>query len=272
VTLSAKKACEYESGCSYLATYNCHVCSTFHCDKHVNLHFYETHEMDLHKHELFWTKFASFGNTLGVLCTVLSEEQCDEFAFMACIVCEVAFCSKHSGGHDCIGTYHSHQFPTKFKEFMCQHCKIVFKEYRESDRYADFTGERDLIEGKKEIKEPTCLPCEDRLEKEFSKALEYVPVILPSLYDDSDDDKVSVADNQNHTDQNKDDLGKDDDICNDKEGYDNHSKDNKESFDACISEELAVDDNHNQNINPDLSATSSPIRRALSHCIHGCDG
>ena len=95
---------------------------------------------------------------------------------------------------------------------------------------------------------------------------------MPSLYDDSDDDKVSVADNQNHTDQNKDDLGKDDDICNDKEGYDNHSKDNKESFDACISEELAVDDNHNQNINPDLSATSSPIRRALSHCIHGCDG
>lgn len=209
------------------------MCSTFHCDKHVNLHFYETHEMDLHKHELFWTKFASFGNTLGVLCTVLSEEQCDEFAFKACIVCEVAFCSKHSGGHDCIGTYHSHQFPTKFKEFMCQHCKIVFKEYRESDRYADFTGERDLIEGKKEIKEPTCLPCEDRLEK---------------------------------------DICKDDDICNDKEGYDNHSKDNKESFDACISEELAVDDNHNQNINPDLSATSSPIRRALSHCIHGCDG
>lgn len=151
MTLSAKKACEYESDCSYLATYNCHVCSTFHCDKHVNKHFQESHEMDLYKHELFWNKFASFGNTLGIPCTVLSEEQCDEFAFKACIVCEVAFCSKHSYGHDCIGTYHSFLHPQRSKEFMCQHCKIIFKEYRESDRYTDFTGEHDLIEGKKKL-------------------------------------------------------------------------------------------------------------------------
>lgn len=111
---------------------------------------------------------------------------------------------------------------------------------------------------------------------------------MPLLYDNSDDDVVSDADNQNHTDQNMDpDLSKDDDSCNDKEGYDNHSQENKESFDACIGEKVAVDDVHNQNVNPnicitgndssdheapDLSATSSPIRRALSHCNHGCDG
>ena len=65
--LSAKKNCEYKNGCPFLATHNCHMCSTFHCDLHVSCHFDESHNIDLRKTELQWFLFAALGKTLGML-------------------------------------------------------------------------------------------------------------------------------------------------------------------------------------------------------------
>ena len=56
----AKKICEYKNGCSYLATHNCHMCSRFHCDLHVSLHFDESRKIDLRKNELQWLLFAAW--------------------------------------------------------------------------------------------------------------------------------------------------------------------------------------------------------------------
>lgn len=296
VKLSAKKACQYENSCTYLATHNCHVCSTFHCDLHVFNHFDELHEMDLHKNEMIWTLYApSFGN-LGIPCKYAAEEQCSGLAHQLCIICEVALCSNHTDSHDCIGTYHSYQHPKKFLEFECQHCKITFREYRQSDRYADFTGELELFEslknkGKKKKIAPTCLPCEAKIDEEFFKSPEYIPVILPRIHDGSDDDKVSDAQNQDHerthlviSDQNNDaDLSKDeekavDNDCeegaNNNEGYDNHSQDNKGPDDTTINVEVAADNARSDHIPVvnDLSAQASPLKKALSHCSHGSDG
>lgn len=204
--LSAKKVCEYENGCPYLAIYNCHVCSTFHCDRHVSLHFDESHKMDLHKHELSWCLFAAFGKDLGIPCIYNSEGQCDLLAFELCIICNVAFCCDHSHGHECIGTHRSHTNPVKYAEFQCQHCKITFKEYDGSSRYADFTHTLDWFESRRNIREklkkkqkivPTCLPCERRADKEFERIPEYVPVILPRLHYDCDDDEATDAHNEN---------------------------------------------------------------------------
>ena len=156
--------------------------------------------MDLHKHELSWWLFAAFGKDLGIPCIYNSEGQCDLLALMLCIICNVAFCCDHSHGHECIGTHRSHTNPVKYAEFQCQHCKITFKEYDGSWRYADFTHTLDWFESRKNIRKklkkkqkilPTCLPCERRVEKELT---EYVPV----LPDDSDDDKATDAHNQDH--------------------------------------------------------------------------
>ena len=303
--LSAKKACEYESGCPYFATYNCHLCSTFHCDWHVNRHFYELHKMDLLKHEIVWTLYARMFGNLGIPCNNASERQCDKFAFMRCIVCEVAFCSNHSYGHDCIGTYHSHQHPIKFQEFLCQHCNITFIEYRESDRYADFTGELESFErpsnkGKKQKIAPICIPCAERVDEEFSKSLEYVPVSLPSLHDGSDEDKAT---NRAVIDPN--DEGSDYSSCSGKEGStvnDIHCQDNCIADNGSSDHDLTADEtpdhvietkdevevkvevptepirhevfshDHSQVGESRKKSASSPIRTALSHCIHGSDG
>ena len=103
--LSAKKICEYKNGCPYLATHNCQMCSTFHCDLHVSRHFDESHNIDLRKNELQWFLFAAGDKTLGIPCIYNAVEgQCDILASMLCIICEMAFCSDHSSSHDCIGT------------------------------------------------------------------------------------------------------------------------------------------------------------------------
>ncbi len=88
--LSAKKICEYKNGCRYLATHNCQMCSTFHCDLHVSRHFDESHNIDLRKKKLQWFLFAAGDKTLGIPCIYNAVEgQCDILASMLCIICEI---------------------------------------------------------------------------------------------------------------------------------------------------------------------------------------
>ena len=188
VKLSAKKSCEYKNGCPFLATHNCHMCSTFHCDLHVSRHFDESHNIDLSRNELQWFLFAAVGKTLGIHCIYNAVEgQCDLLAHQLCIICEMAFCSAHSYSHDCIGTHHSHANPLKYEEFDCQHCLIRFKEYSSTQRYADFTQKLHFFEGfsskknrKKMLKMkkkilPTCIPCERRVSLQYCKHPSFFP-------------------------------------------------------------------------------------------------
>ena len=190
----AKKVCEYKNGCSYLATHNCHMCSTFHCDLHVSRHFDESRKIDLRKNELqLWANLAY---------TMLLK---DNVTYL--LLCFVVFAKWrfHSSSHDCIGTHRSHENPKKHEEFQYQHCLIWFKEYSGTKRHADFAHTLHLFESKinkkKKLKKtkkiiPTCIPCERRVEKEFGTIPDYIPVIQSRLHDDGDDDKATDAHDQ----------------------------------------------------------------------------